>query len=152
MLNKNKGFTLIEALAVLAIIAIIAVIATPNIIKIMNNDKKNQVQYDASEMISKAKYYYKFEDNKVGGEIEKFITEGACQSITLEKLNISKLSSPYTGEEYDLSNSMVKVCLNVDTYEYSVKLKTSGTNGHCLGTCDTYILEDNIKETEVIEY
>ena len=39
IINK-KGFTLIELLAVISILAIIAVIATPNIVTLVDNSKK----------------------------------------------------------------------------------------------------------------
>ena len=60
IINK-KGFTLIELLAVISILAIIAVIATPNIITLVDNSKKQEFVSDASSFASKALYKYKFE-------------------------------------------------------------------------------------------
>ena len=40
MLRNNKGFTLIELIAVVTIMAIIALIATPNIISMIDNGNK----------------------------------------------------------------------------------------------------------------
>ena len=38
---KNKGFTLVELLAVIAILAILVIIAIPNVLKMFNDSKKN---------------------------------------------------------------------------------------------------------------
>ena len=40
---KNKGFTLVELLAVIVILAIIMIIAVPNVTEAMNNSKKNLI-------------------------------------------------------------------------------------------------------------
>ena len=38
---KNKGFTLVELLAVIAILAILVIIALPNVLKMFNQAKKD---------------------------------------------------------------------------------------------------------------
>ena len=38
---KNKGFTLVELLAVIAILAILVIIALPNVMGMFNEAKKN---------------------------------------------------------------------------------------------------------------
>ena len=53
IINK-KGFTLIELLAVISILAIIAVIATPNIVTLVDNSKKQEFVTDAISFTSKA--------------------------------------------------------------------------------------------------
>jgi prepilin-type N-terminal cleavage/methylation domain-containing protein len=55
MKMNNKGFTLVELLAVLAIIAIIGGIAIPNVISLMDNNKKDHIINDAQRLISLAK-------------------------------------------------------------------------------------------------
>ena len=40
MKEKNKGFTLVELLAVIVILALIALIATPIILNVINDAKK----------------------------------------------------------------------------------------------------------------
>ena len=52
---NNRGFTLVELLAVLAIIAIIGMIAVPNVISIVDNNKKDLMLQDAQKMVSLAK-------------------------------------------------------------------------------------------------
>ena len=55
MKMNKKGFTLVELLAVLAIIALIGMIAVPNVISLMDNNKKDQMINDAQRLISLAK-------------------------------------------------------------------------------------------------
>ena len=38
---KNQGFTLVELFAVIAILAILFIIALPNVMRILNETKKN---------------------------------------------------------------------------------------------------------------
>ena len=46
-ISKNKGFTLIELLAVIVILAVIALIATPLIMRVINNARKNSSKDNA---------------------------------------------------------------------------------------------------------
>ena len=46
-IKKNKGFTLVELLAVMAILAILIIIAVPNVVKLFNNSKKNTFMTEA---------------------------------------------------------------------------------------------------------
>ncbi len=55
MKMNNKGFTLVELLAVLAIIAIIGMIAVPNVISVVDNNKKDLMLQDAQKLVSLAK-------------------------------------------------------------------------------------------------
>ena len=55
MKMNNKGFTLVELLAVLAIIAIIGMIAIPNVISVVDNNKKDLMLQDAQKLVSLAK-------------------------------------------------------------------------------------------------
>lgn len=55
MVNK-KGFTLMELLAVILILGILSLIAVPNVISIVENNKKDIMLSDARKLISQAKY------------------------------------------------------------------------------------------------
>ena len=43
-MKKNKGFTLVELLAVIVILAVIALIATPQILKLINDSRENSAE------------------------------------------------------------------------------------------------------------
>ena len=55
---KRRGFTLIELLAVIVILAIIALIATPIIVGVINDAKKNAFKDTAYGVIEAGKLYY----------------------------------------------------------------------------------------------
>ena len=103
IINK-KGFTLIELLAVISILAIIAVIATPNIITLVDNSKKQEFVTDAISFTSKAVYKYKFEKYE-----DLFTVKDNCKIITLRNTGIEAKTDP-DGNNYDVDNSIIKIC------------------------------------------
>ena len=88
IINK-KGFTLIELLAVISILAIIAVIATPNIVTLVDNSKKQEFVTDAISFTSKAVYKYKFEKYE-----DLFTVKDNCKIITLRNTGIEAKTDP----------------------------------------------------------
>ena len=61
---KNKGFTLVELLAVIAILAILVIIALPNVLKMFNDAKKNSFLTEAKTLYSEASKKYISESMK----------------------------------------------------------------------------------------
>ena len=55
---KNKGFTLVELLAVIAILAILVIIALPNVLKMFNDSKKNSFLTEAKTIYSEVSKKY----------------------------------------------------------------------------------------------
>ena len=55
---KNKGFTLVELLAVIAILAILVIIALPNVLKMFNDAKKNSFLTEAKTLYSEVSKKY----------------------------------------------------------------------------------------------
>ncbi len=124
-MNK-KGFTLVELLAVLAIIAIIGVIAVPNVISLMDNNKKDQMINDAQRLISLAK-------NAVASDRE-FRANTSKQSIeyTMEVLDSKHSINPDPdGGSYDRTHSKV------------VYTKSSGYCVYLVGTKRSLKTDDN---------
>ena len=61
---KNKGFTLVELLAVIAILAILVIIALPNVLKMFNDSKKNSFLTEAKTLYSEVSKKYISESMK----------------------------------------------------------------------------------------
>lgn len=54
---KNKGFTLVELLAVITVLGIIAIITVPNIINILNDSKDSLNEQQKNQILNAAKLY-----------------------------------------------------------------------------------------------
>ena len=61
---KNKGFTLVELLAVIAILAILVIIAIPNVLKMFNDSKKNAFMVQARKTANVAQEHTIFSQDK----------------------------------------------------------------------------------------
>ncbi|MDD6653056.1 MAG: BspA family leucine-rich repeat surface protein [Clostridium sp.] len=61
---KNKGFTLVELLAVIAILAILVIIALPNVLKMYNDSKKNAFMTEAQNLAKEVSSKYISESMK----------------------------------------------------------------------------------------
>lgn len=160
MLKNNKGFTLIELIAVVTIMAIIALLATPNIISMIDNGKKEQYVSDAKEFISKATYMYKLDKYKNDDKI--FEPEGNNHKIFLTNVqDISKTEDPY-GYEYQLNDSYIVFKLETEnnvlkrnTYIYLKSCKTETKEGgvtECIADKIKYIKDSSgnaVKSTEL---
>ena len=55
-MKDNRGFTLVELLATIAIMAILMIVAVPNIINILDKNKKTTYVEDARKLVALAKY------------------------------------------------------------------------------------------------
>ena len=156
---KNKGFTLVELLAMLTVIAIIMVVAIPNINGMLKNQRLNQIKIDATSMVEAAKM--KASKNPSLAKIKS----GECIVFSLNYLddNENIVKGP-NGGYYDLYDSIV-VYTREDTsqskkYKYYVRLveKSRGkrvgiglvesNNIDSLTTSDVREIEDNIGITK----
>ncbi len=100
-MNK-EGFTFAELLAVLAIIAIIGVIAVPNVISLMDNNRKDQMLNDAERLISLAK-------NAIAADREfRANTSKTSIQYSMEALDTkSSINPDPDGGNYDRAHSYV---------------------------------------------
>ena len=102
MMNKNKGFTLVELLAVIVILAIIALIATPIILNVINDAKKQAAKDSAYGYMDAVEKYI------VSSELEdKSIQDGTYRVEELNKKISVKGSTPDNGN-IEIKNSSVK--------------------------------------------
>lgn len=143
IINK-KGFTLIELLAVISILAIIAVIATPNIVTLVDNSKKQEFVTDAISFTSKAVYKYKFEKYE-----DLFTVKDNCKIITLRNTGIEAKTDP-DGNNYDVDSSIIKICEEGDLAKEKVtyiflKSTTAETDKRVRGIFDNNSSDKTVK-------
>ena len=161
MLKNNKGFTLIELIAVVTIMAIIALLATPNIISMIDNGKKEQYVSDAKEFISKATYMYKLEKYKNDTSIFQQPNSNTHKILLSNVQGINQTDDPY-GYEYQLDESYIEFKLETEnnilkrnTYIYLKSCKTEAKEGgvtECIADKIKYIKDSSgnaVKSTEL---
>ena len=116
MKMNNKGFTLVELLAVLALLVIIGGIAIPNVISLMNNNKKDNMVNDAQRLISLAK-------NMVAKDQEFRKATTSSKQYKMSEIDPKKTIHPDPdGGDYDRTASYVKYTKNTG---YCIYLKGS---------------------------
>ena len=114
---KNKGFTLVEVLAVVAILAILAMLLVPKATSIIKSNKERSCNAIVSSIISAAdEYMYKHI-----GQIDNDINTNGYSEISIGTLKEDglldrKLVNPLTDTEF--SNSQV-VRITKDRYVYN---------------------------------
>ncbi len=118
-MNK-RGFTLIELLAVVIILGVIMMIAVPNVLGMLDKNKKNTVVTDAKEMINLAEYTLR-RDTSI-----EYPSVGKAIILTLEYLNTADISSTPYNTEYSPTRSFVAIVNHTENevteYEYFVHL------------------------------
>ena len=121
MKEKNKGFTLVELLAVIVILALIALIATPIILNVINDAKKQAAKDSAYGYMDAVEKYI------VSSELEdKSIKDGTYSVEELNSMGVSvKGSTPDNG--------------NIEIKEGAVKNYNLGIDGY-------YITKDEVKK------
>ena len=103
MKEKNKGFTLVELLAVIVILAIIALIATPIILNVINDAKKQAAKDSAYGYMDAVEKYI------VSSELEdKSIKDGTYRVEDLNSMGVSVKGSTPDNGNIEIKNSSVK--------------------------------------------
>ena len=113
-MKNNKGFTLVETIAVIIILGVVLSIAVPSITNVVKSTNKNRMISDAETFISEVKEYV--ESDTIGNTPK----DNKYKLVNIK----SKLSkSPYGGN-YNMESSVViinnnsyTVCLTDDKYK-----------------------------------
>ena len=115
MKRKNKGFTLVELLAVIVILAIIALIATPIILNVINDAKKQAAKDSAYGYMDAVEKYI------VSSELEdKSIKDGRYSVEDLNSMGVSvKGSTPDNGTIKIESKTVKSYDIEIDGYVVS---------------------------------
>lgn len=122
-MNK-KGFTLVELLATITILGIISLVAIPNIISVVEKNKRNAYVEDAKKLVGLAEYKFRGSPDEI---VRPTGTASTC--IRMSYLDTTDLSNPPEGGKYDGNLSYVKITRNNNEYIYSVQIvETYKTN------------------------
>ena len=114
-MDKKKGFTLVELLAVIVILALIALIATPIILNVINDAKKQAAKDSAYGYMDAVEKYI------VSSELEdKSIKDGTYRVEELNSMGVSvKGSIPDNGIIKIESGSVKSYDIGIDGYAVS---------------------------------
>ena len=115
MKEKNKGFTLVELLAVILILALIALIATPIILNVINDAKKQAAKDSAYGYMDAVEKYI------VSSELEdKSIQDGIYSVEELNSMGVNVKGSTPDNGNIEIKNSSVKSYdIGIDGYAVS---------------------------------
>ena len=110
----KKGFTLIELLATLTILGIIMAIAVPNVMSILDKNKRTTYLEDAKKLVTQAEYKFRMSQS-----IDK-PADGECVVFRMKSLDVSEIKKGPEGSLYDTENSFVAIRYNGSSYQYGV--------------------------------
>ena len=148
MVKNKKGFTLVELLAVIAILGVIMVIAVPNVMGIIDKNKKDTYVSDAKQLLTLAEY--KFRSGKDGIPVK--INNGEAIVLRLACLDDAEITKGPNGGDYHIQNSFVVIGNNGGTYYYYVTLQEAlekgGNRGLPLLDRDFLNTSQSIKEVK----
>ena len=150
MKRKNKGFTLVELLAVIVILALVALIATPIILNVINDAKKQAAKDSAYGYMDAVEKYI------VSSELEdKSIKDGTYSVEELNSMGVSVKGSTPDNGTIKIENKEVKSYdIGIDGYIVSngeVK-KVSTTKSFKNGTAVYYnpVSKEKCKSSEAV--
>ena len=148
---KNKGFTLVELLAVIAILALLVIIALPNVLKMFNQAKKDTFLTESKNIYKEISKKYISETMK-GNKINNI--SNTNNKLDLESNNLKynvKLNNDGSIKEFEVSNGTY--CLSGKFNNLSELTTDKITEGKCEGTSpknfstdDWEIIIDAIRE------
>ena len=127
---KNKGFTLVELLAVIAILAILVIIALPNVLKMFNQAKKDTFLTEAKTVYKEISKKYISETMR-GNKIN--IISNTNNKLDLESNNLKyniKLKGDGSIKKFQVSNGTY--CLSGKFNNLSELTTDKITEGECV--------------------
>lgn len=116
-MKNNKGFTLVELLAMLVVLGVLMAITIPNITGILSQSKNNQIEQDVTKMVDMAKVKMNTDENA------KYPTGKEAILFTLSYIDDERnlLTGPNGGKYYRY-DSFVVVLREGNSYKYYVRL------------------------------
>ena len=111
---KSRGFTLIELLATLTILGIIMAIAVPNVMSILDKNKRTTYLEDAKKLVTQAEYKFRMSQS-----IDK-PADGECVVFRMKSLDVSEIKKCPEGSLYYNEKIFVSNSYNGSSYQYGV--------------------------------
>lgn len=135
---KNKGFTLVELIAVVAILGLIALFGVPSLRYVINDNNSSACKYYERAMKEAAKAYI----SKEGKDIIENPSLGGSgnfpsnYNITQATLINGRYITAYNDNNTNIENGKVTVTYNssTKTYTYTTHVTCKKTNGDTLYT------------------
>lgn len=121
----RKGFTLIELIATIVIMALILIMVMPSIIALRNNNEDKSYEYYGDSLMEAAKIFV----NKEGEDITSLGTLNfiGCVDITYQELIDADLIEPFTEENIDCSNALIRYTKERKKESYNINLTCKDT-------------------------
>ncbi len=154
----NKGFTLVEVIAVVAIITILSVVVVPSVLNSINNGKQKSYEVLVGDIKIAAKelyeevysnellgdtsklYQYSYKDNNIVKESEIVIQNDNSIVVNLQTLvsngflsgstdgNKQKVILNVREDNANMSNCSIKIVRDVNSFSNKVSYKVSAIN------------------------
>ena len=148
---KNKGFTLVELLAVIAILTLLVIIALPNVLKMFNQAKKDVFLTDAKNIYKEISKKY-ISENMKGNKISNISNNNNKLDMDTNDLKYNvKLNNDGSIKKFEVSNG--NYCISGKFNNLSDLTTDKITEGKCeeiypknFSTDDWEIIIDAIRE------
>ena len=115
---KNKGFTLVELLAVIAILAILVIVAMPNVLEMFNQAKVNTFVTEVQKIMDTSTSQFTQDAIKNSGQTVYYSSVDNPELKT-SQLNISGAEKDYF-IEMDRNGNFKRIIIYDDNYCYDV--------------------------------
>ena len=162
MKRKNKGFTLVELLALIVILALIALIATPIILNVINDAKKQAAKdsfYENGTAVT-AVYYNPETGKKCDDYTEKNSTTGtksgcmkwyvfndkegnATVNVILDHNTTANVAWNSTGSNSEMKEVKIKLEEDTKDWENTARLITANEVAKITGNTDFDVSKEN---------
>lgn len=123
---KKNGFTLVELLATITIMGLILMLISPSIKNLQNRNKQKKFEIYGKTLVDSAKLFVQREGDDIT-ELGVQNWEG-CVDITYQDLVKSNLIKKFADNDYDCSNSKVRLTKTMFESSYSYNLICTTTN------------------------